>query len=80
MDSCNMSGCSETDSATDQQTKTSGRKKTKIDHITVEYLRDHHCFDMPLAVSALSVPMHQFRAMLAMLNLWIVPMHLVLLA
>ena len=42
--------CSEEDSGAEQPSKVTGRRKTKIDHITVQYLRDHHCFDMPLAV------------------------------
>ncbi len=47
---CMCTYCSEEDSGTEQPSKAIGRRKTKIDHITVEYLRDHHCFDMPLAV------------------------------
>ena len=27
------------------------KNKTKLDHITVEFLQKNHCFDMPLAVS-----------------------------
>lgn len=33
----------------------SGRKKTKIDHITVAYLEEHKCFDMPLVEAAKSL-------------------------
>lgn len=49
--------CSEDDSTPDltpveQPTRANGRKKkAELDHITVEYLRNHHYFDMPLAVS-----------------------------
>ena len=49
--------CSEDDSTPDltpveQPTRANGRrKKAELEHITVEYLRTHHCFDMPLAVS-----------------------------
>lgn len=46
---------SEEDSGTEQPSKVTGRRKTKIDHITVQYLRDHHCFDMPLAEAAKSL-------------------------
>lgn len=46
---------SEEDSASEKIVKASGRKKTRIDHITVEYLRDNHCFDMPLAEAAKSL-------------------------
>ena len=46
---------SEEDSGTEQPSKVTGRRKTKIDHITVQYLRDHHCFDMPLAVRQLLI-------------------------
>ncbi|KAL0041696.1 hypothetical protein WJX79_001057 [Trebouxia sp. C0005] len=46
---------SEEDSGSEQPSKATGRRKTKIDHITVQYLRDHHCFDMPLAEAAKSL-------------------------
>lgn len=46
---------SEEDSGAEQPSKVTGRRKTKIDHITVQYLRDHHCFDMPLAEAAKSL-------------------------
>ncbi len=52
---CMCGYCSEEDSGTEQPSKVTGRRKTKIDHITVQYLRDHHCFDMPLAVRQLRI-------------------------
>ncbi|DBA72127.1 TPA: hypothetical protein ACH3X2_010850 [Trebouxia sp. C0005] len=52
---CMCGNCSEEDSGSEQPSKATGRRKTKIDHITVQYLRDHHCFDMPLAEAAKSL-------------------------
>ncbi|KAL0037566.1 hypothetical protein WJX77_002872 [Trebouxia sp. C0004] len=52
---CKQASVSEEDSGTEQPSKVTGRRKTKIDHITVQYLRDHHCFDMPLAEAAKSL-------------------------
>ena len=44
--------CSEDDSVPElPSSKVIGRRKTKIDHITVEFLLKRRCFDMPLAVS-----------------------------
>ena len=55
---CMCDNCSEEDSGTEQPSKVTGRRKTKTDHITVEYLRDHDCFDMPLAVRLLRIIVH----------------------
>lgn len=55
---CMCGNCSEEDSGSEQPSKATGRRKTKIDHITVQYLRDHHCFDMPLAVRQLHAIVH----------------------
>lgn len=45
-------GCSEPDwSPEEQPSKVVFRKtKNKLDHVTVEFLQKHNCFDMPLAV------------------------------